>query len=170
MEEFILSTCNYVVEQLEHGHWEPKCRTNFEDPKFVEIAKNPSNRILCNGVDVTDRYRAGHTNVSVVNTPQEAPMKPAAYKALSQDEKLRLQQQALQLRDNKKKRVEILSLLNISEATYDTMRADMANTTPTPSSSSSDVAVSTPAQEQPIPTPVSTSPNTVKRAGLLGRR
>lgn len=120
-----METKNYVVEQMEHGQWVPKMRSNFEDENFPLIAKNNTYRILCNGVDITYKYNEDAPKSTP--THNEPAMKPAQYKALSQEEKDVLKMKATQLKELKKKRTEILSELNITESTYDAIRADMFN-------------------------------------------
>lgn len=163
---------NYVVEHQENGIWVPKFRCNFEDESFPKVAQNVTNRILCDGVDITSNYRSGYIPASMPQSNEshkneEPVMKPAVYKALSQEEKLSLYNKSLQLKESKAKRVDILKALNMSEATYDTMRAEMAQ-----ASTSSEPAPAVTKPDPIIPQSVSKpSPlQTNRRAGLLGRR
>ena len=164
-----MSTTNYVVEHFEEGMWIPKLRTNFDDPQFYKVAKSPSYRVMCNGIDVTAKYRDG-SDISAPAAYAESPkppMKPAAYKALSDEEKHALQKLAAELKLNKKKRFEILTIMNVSEATYDTIRADMVEST---ESDSKPEAPSVDKQSQSS-APVRGKPaSPLIRGGLLGRR
>ena len=170
---------SYVVEQLEGSSWVPKLVTNFEDSSFPEVAKALKYRILHNGVDITAAYRDGTSDKKAVAAASKEPaMKPAAYKALSEEDKKLLQDKATKLREAKRKRTEILVELNISEATYDAMRADMNNSNISASSSNIVTGSEDSSNTQTTVSPQSTitekqngaSITSVKRAGLLGRR
>lgn len=167
-----MSSYNYVVERLEGTAWAPKLRTNFEDPSFYTIAKNHMYRILCGTVDVTAKYR----NSEDASMPMPAteitasPMKPSTYKSLSEPEKKALQDQAIELKAAKMKRTDILIKMNVSEATYDAIRADISEkpetASPAPVQQFQEVEVHNTSQP-PVNINVKTNP---RRGGLLGRR
>ena len=117
---------NWVVEHQEGSEWVPKARTNFDDKdQFTVIAKNPMYRILEDGIDVTNRYRSMNNIDADIEEAVEPVMKPSKYKELSDQDKNLLQHKVELLLENKKKRTEILKELNVSEVTYDLIRADM---------------------------------------------
>lgn len=121
---------NYVVEKKESSGWIPKMRCNFEDTEqFLAIAKNQFYRILCDGKDVTSKYRNGKVKSESVKESTSAAavsvMKPSQYKALSTEAKHQIYQSVNRCLSQKMKRSEIFKELNISEATYDAIRADM---------------------------------------------
>lgn len=144
-----MSVYRYEVQRKEAMGWIGLCRSTTEDlAHFPVIARNPLYRILEDGKDVTSRYRSGKvasmSNTQTIQTnpkPAEVEcaipvMKPAQYRSLSNEDKKALQHKITQCLNNKMKRVEIFKELNISEATYDTIRADMS-TGKQPTSSSS---------------------------------
>lgn len=117
---------NWVVEHQEGSEWVPKARTNFDDKEqFTIIAKNPMYRILEDGIDVTNRYRFNDASDTDVESVTKPVMKPSQYKNLNDHDKHFLQHKVELLLENKKKRAELLTELNVSEATYDLIRADM---------------------------------------------
>lgn len=166
-EDLKLEVKNYVVEQLEHGQWVPKMRCNFEDNNFPLIAKQPTYRIMCNGIDVTQNYAEGnYRSIQNINTNVAPPMKPAQYKNLSYEEKLDLKLKAETLKELKKKRSEILIELNITESTYDTMRADLIIKKP----DDSVVPVQDTSPKSEVGSSTSNVGTTSRKVGLLGRR
>lgn len=124
----------YVVERNDGMGWIPKCHCTFEDTEqFIMIARNPYYRIMCDGKDVTAKYRNGKVASSTPHVESSSSsdtpvLKPAQYKAMSQQDKVSIQHSIKDCLQRKLKRTEIFKELNISEATYDTIRADMANT------------------------------------------
>lgn len=137
--EWWKKTRTYEVQMLEGREWVTKMSSDFE---FVDdfriVANNPYARILKAGVDITDKYRpesgASSTPYGSI-TPPAGPMpskkttstylKPAEYKALPLEEKQKLWEGIATLLDRKAKRAEIFEALNVSEATYDTIRLDI---------------------------------------------
>lgn len=129
---------NFVIERQEGTEWVPKARCNFEDKKqFIAISKNPGYRIREDGVDVTSRYQTvskTSNKASSANANSSSAMKPSQYKSLNKQEKGLIQHKVKLLLELKKKRSEILLELNVSESTYDLIRADMKSSSITDSS------------------------------------
>lgn len=151
---------NWVVEHQEGTEWVPKARTNFDDKdQFTVIAKNPMYRILEDGIDVTNRYRSMNNIDADVESVTEPVMNPSQYKNLNDRDKHLLQHKVELLLENKKKRAEILTELNVSEATYDLIRADMKQSSNVNHTKSNTPKPST-----------SKSNNKPYRGSLLGRR
>lgn len=136
----------YVVEMHEGFEWVPKARYNFEDTEiFVMVAKNPFYRILKDGKDITSNYKNESdmqkskknknefdskdipNNSSEITDNADKPLKPAEYKAMSSEDKQKLKSEIKRMLDSKTKRNDIFHTLNISEATYDTIRMEMKN-------------------------------------------
>ena len=119
----------YQIEHLEGTEWIIKCRTDFEDiEQFIEVAKNPSYRIMHEGKDITKKYNNQYIKIPEVakkerkvipETPEIAPMKPAAFKALSESEQSNIVKKAYEMRNQSYRRSDIMATLNVTESTYD---------------------------------------------------
>ena len=130
----------YSIEHLEGREWIPKCAQNLEEvEKFQSIASNIDYRIVEDGVDVTNRYRTKTTtkptspiksveSVNVNNSVENVNklMKPSEYKALSDNDKASIHANLRDLQSSGTKRNDIMAALNVSEATYDVIRVDLA--------------------------------------------
>ena len=160
---------NWVVERLEGRDWRAIARYTFEDKEILtNVAKSQLNtyRILRDGEDVTALYGGKQLSSPVYNEPPKPKiaasdaMKPSAYKSSSDADKQHLWNRINDLRSKNTKRSDILIHLNITEATYDVIRADM-NKHESKSDNSSAVTVS--ATQHNVTTQI-------RRQGLLGRR
>lgn len=119
----------YQIEHLEGTEWVIKCRTDFEDTEqFTEIAKNPSYRIIHEDKDVTKKYNKQYVKIPEVvkrdhniipETPEITPIKPAAFKALSESEQSKIVKKAYEMRNQSYRRSDIMTTLNVTESTYD---------------------------------------------------
>lgn len=140
--EWWKKTRTYEVQLLEGPEWSTKLSSDTEwVDDFKLIARNPFARILKNGVDVTPRYRENSSEDAAISRPSYGPtivapgplsdsskssaMKPSEYKRLSQSQKEEIWRSVDTLLENKVRRADIFLQLNISEATYDTVRMDM---------------------------------------------
>ena len=164
--EWWKKTRTYQVQSLEGNEWITKMTSDVEwRDDFKLAARNPFNRILKNGIDVTDNYRDeiqsthkdNSTLYGVLNSMEgptssaksarsSSAMKPSEYKSLSEEEKVKLWNSINSLLSQKAKRAEIFVQLNISEATYDTIRLDMKSNIENMTASTAAVKDSTPKQ------------------------
>lgn len=133
----------YIVQIQEGNQWVNKMSSDTEWPDdFRIIARNPFARILKDGEDITSKYKEDSECItsSVSTEPQFKPpcnkiainnnkpknvMKPSEYKNMIIEDKQILWNRIEKLLSTKAKRSQIFEDLNISEATYDAIRADM---------------------------------------------
>ena len=172
----------YRVERLEGATWRILMQCDFEDTEqFVIIAQNPIYRIMKDDKDITSEFvNNSQQRVSFIspneskslpvtqieNTSKKSQslsaLKPAAYRALSVEEKEKLINKAAELKEAKYKRADIMAELNVTESTYDIIRADSVK--------SADNNAETAAVSKPIIATPPTAHTTTARKGLLNRR